>query len=78
MKLNIPLKRRIHQFFCKHKYVGWSSCSKGINNKEGYEYVNYECRNCGLSIGEWFKKGEWDKLDFPDKYTIQNTRVFKR
>ncbi|MYW25005.1 hypothetical protein GTY48_15665 [Bacillus thuringiensis] len=75
MKLNIPLHKRIHQLFCKHKDAGWSSCTRGINSKEGYEYVNYECIDCGVSIGEWHKKGEWDKLDFPPEYTIQNKRI---
>jgi hypothetical protein len=74
MKLNIPFWKRIHQFFCKHETVGWSSTPKGINSKEGCEYVTYECCKCGLSIGEWFEEGAWEQLDFPDKYTIQNKR----
>lgn len=75
MKLNIPLYKRIHQLFCKHESVGWCSSSRGINRKEGYDYVIYECTDCGVSVGEWFKKGEWDKLDFPKRYTLQNKRA---
>lgn len=78
MKLNIPIWKRIHQLFCKHKIVGWGSSSKGINSKEGCEYVTYECCECGISISEWFEKGEWTKLDFPDEYTIQNKRKILR
>ncbi|MGX5608706.1 hypothetical protein ACWKTZ_20065 [Bacillus cereus] len=77
MKLHIPLHKRVQQFFCKHKNVGWCSSSRGINSKEGYEYVYYECGNCGMSVGEWFEKGEWDKLDFPNEYKLQNTRIPK-
>jgi hypothetical protein len=74
MKLNIPLTKRLKQLFCKHETVGWVAYTEGINNKEGYELVNYECIHCGLSINEWFEKGVWDKYDFPDEYTIQNVR----
>lgn len=78
MKLNIPLFKRLKQLFCKHKTVGWVAYTKGINSKEGYELVTYECMDCGLSIVEWFEKGEWKKLDFPDEYTIQNVRLLKK
>lgn len=78
MKLNIPWYKRIHQLFCRHESVGWSAYTNGINKKEGYEYVNYECIDCGLSIGEWHKRGEWDKQDFPPEYTIQNKRRRKK
>lgn len=78
MKLNIPLHKRIHQFFCRHKVVGWGSQSKGINRKEGQEYVTYECCNCGISVSEWFDNDEWERLDFPDEYTIKNKRSYKR
>jgi len=77
MKLNVPIWKRIHQLFCKHEHTGWAAYSKGINSKLGYEYVTYECINCGMSVGEWFEKGVWDKYDFPDEYTIQNVRKLK-
>ncbi|WP_242302050.1 hypothetical protein [Bacillus cereus group sp. BfR-BA-01423] len=75
MKLNIPLHKRIHQFFCKHETVGWGCHQKGLNRKEGYEYVTYECGDCGLTVGEWFKAGEWEKFNFPKQYTFQNKRA---
>lgn len=79
MKLNVPFWKRVEQLFCKHKIVGWSSVARGINSKEGCEHVTYECSRCGLSVSEWFVKGEWTKLDFPEEYTIQNKRkVIKR
>lgn len=74
MKLNIPFRKRIKQLFCRHKVVGWASYLEGINSKEGCEYVTYECCNCGISVSEWFEKGEWIKLDFPNEYTYQNKR----
>jgi hypothetical protein len=77
MKLNIPLYKRIHQLFCNHKTVGWAATTKGINQKEGFEYVIYECCDCGISLGEWFTNGEWEKLDFPEQYTIRNKRSYK-
>ena len=74
MKLNIPFYKRIIQLFCRHKRVGWASRDEGINSMEDHEYVNYECVRCGISVSEWFRKGEWKKLDFPEEYTIQNKR----
>ena len=70
MKLNIPLHTRLHQLFCRHKAVGWASQTEGINNKKGYEYVTYECLGCGINVGKWFKENEWEKLSFPDEYTL--------
>lgn len=70
MKLNIPINKRLRQLFCRHKIVGWVHCSKGINNKKGYEYVIYECADCGLSVGKWFIEGEWMNLNFPDEHTL--------
>jgi predicted RNA-binding Zn-ribbon protein involved in translation (DUF1610 family) len=54
MKLNIPLRKRLRQFFCKHETVGWTCITKGINSATGLELVNFQCTNCGLSINEWF------------------------
>lgn len=74
MKLNIPLSKRIHQFFCSHKVVGWAARAEGVNSKKGSDLVTYECVGCGISITEWFEEGAWKELDFPDEYTIQNKR----
>lgn len=41
------------------------SCgSEGINSKNGYWYVDYHCRNCGFSYGEWIEadRNKMEKL----------------
>ena len=74
MELNVPFRKRIKQLFCRHNgTVGWSCCSKGINNKEGYWRLTYSCHNCGFSHGEWIKADDKlvDELFEKDKYKIQ-------
>lgn len=56
VKLNVSLKRRIKQFFCKHdRGVGLGCASKGINAMDGHWFVNYRCGRCGFAYGEWIK-----------------------
>ena len=62
----------IKQLFCKHEYTSWLCAADGINAREGYDYVCFECAGCGLRTGEWLKKGEWKKYDFPENYTMKN------
>jgi len=65
LKIKVSLATRLKQFFCSHKRdVSWSCCSKGINSRKGYWYVDYQCRDCGFSYGEWIKanKNELEKL----------------
>ena len=55
-KLNVSLKARIKQLFCRHdRLVELSCATKGINSKEGYWYLKYRCGLCGFSYGEWIK-----------------------
>lgn len=65
MKIKVSFSKRLKQFLCKHKRdVNMSCCSQGINSKNGYWYVDYLCRDCGLSYGEWIKsdKNEMEQL----------------
>lgn len=56
MKLHVSFKARIKQLFCSHNgKVVRSCCSQGINSKEGYWYMDYQCLDCGFSYGEWIK-----------------------
>ena len=60
------------------QHCGWSAFGTGINSAYGYEYVVYECINCGVSIGEWFEEGAWEELNFPEQYQIQNKRKVEK
>lgn len=73
MELKLSLKVRLKQFFCQHKDgVSWSCCTKGINNKEGYWHVTYDCYRCNMSYGEWIKASddEVEKLYGKEKYKL--------
>ena len=54
------------------KPVSISCCSKGINSKKGYWYVDYHCRDCGFSYGEWIKADEEEanKLFAKEVHTV--------
>src|SRR5690554_540099 len=74
VKLNVSLKIRIKQLFCKHDTgVGLSCATKGINSKEGYWYLNYRCGRCGFSYGEWIEadKEKVEKLFEKEVYEIK-------
>jgi RNase P subunit RPR2 len=74
VKLNVSISRRIKQLFCKHDgNVGWSCCSEGINRKDGYWYLTYECIDCGFTYGKWLKADseEVNKLFDKEIYKIK-------
>jgi hypothetical protein len=56
-----PMKfsTRLKQFICNHKTMGKMAFTKGINKKEGYNFVLYQCEKCGLCVTRWEKEEEW-------------------
>lgn len=73
LELHLSLKARLKQFFCQHKNgVGWSCCTKGINRKDGYWHVTYECHSCKMTYGKWIKasKKEVDQMFSKQKHNL--------
>lgn len=73
MELKLSLMARLKQFFCQHNHgVGWSCCSQGINSKEGYWYLTYECHSCKMTYGKWIKASneEVEKLYGKEKHKL--------
>jgi hypothetical protein len=73
MEFKLSLKARLKQFFCQHKNgAGWSCCTKGINSKEGYWHITYDCHSCRMSFGDWIKATdeEVEKLFGKDKHKL--------
>jgi hypothetical protein len=58
-KFPISFSTRLKQFLCKHETIGKTAFTQGINSKEGYEFVLYECGKCRHCITKWEKKEDW-------------------
>jgi hypothetical protein len=58
-KFPMKFSTRLKQFFCKHETMGKMAFTKGINKKEGYNFVLYQCGKCGLCVTKWEKEEEW-------------------
>ncbi|OAH59193.1 hypothetical protein AWH48_15720 [Domibacillus aminovorans] len=50
---------RLRQLFCDHKDYSKVAFSKGLNRKEGYELVVYECLECRHCYTQWDKEEDW-------------------
>ena len=62
-KFPMDFKTRLKQFLCKHETIGKMAFTQGINSKEGYHYVLYECGNCRHTIAQWEKQDDFFKKE---------------
>ncbi len=54
--MNFPT--RLRQLFCGHKAYSKAAISKGMNHKEGYDIVFYECLECRHCYMQWDKEAD--------------------
>lgn len=60
-KFPLNFSTRLRQFLCSHETIGIAAFSGGINGKEDYYCVVYECGKCRHCISKWEKKEDFDK-----------------